>query len=1067
MNREEVLKLATEYFKGNELQANVWVDKYCLSDIPGNYLESTPEDMFHRIAKEFARIESNYSNTLSETEIYELLKDFKYVIPGGSMLYGIGNDYSVTSLGNCFTSETKIVTLGGILPIGSLVNKEPTLFSKNGKWIKSVIKSFGKQKIVELVLKRKGDRKVIRTTEDHIWFAKKNKDSKYKEYKTSELDTGYSLQYNFSKNYKSYVPSPFGVAHGFYTGDGSKYGNDRTTKRIKLCKYDSELLPYFTPYNYSVVEDGINVSGVPNYFKELPSLDENVGYLYGWLAGYFAADGCIDENGSMIISSVNLDNLNHVKHVCSVLGIGTYKISKQDRVSNLTGRDSTIYNIRLIPSLFTSGFFIKEKHRERFDDSLKLYNWIVEFVTFTEEKEEVYCAMVPETNTFTLEDNIYTHNCFVIGDTTDSYGSICKIDEEQVQLMKRRGGVGHDISHLRPAGAPINNAAVTSTGAVSFMNRYSDSTREVAQGGRRGALMLTMSVEHPDIEAFIEAKADVNKLTGCNISVKVTDDFMNKVKSEDSDACRIWDKLIHQAWATAEPGVLFWDTIVRNSPADKYEGFQSISTNPCGEIPLCPYDTCRLMSVNLFSFVNEAFTPKAWFDFDLFNTVVGKAQRLMDDAIDLENEKIGAILEKISLSNEPLDTWSREYTLWEKIQEKLLTGRRTGLSAIGLGDCLAALNVKYGSDESLKTAEEIYKTFHNAAYRSSEVMAEERGVFPAWTRTVEPEDKRRRNIALLTIPPSGSLAILAGITSGIEPVFKLDYTRRRKVDKSDNVAFVDKQGDKWEEYTVYHPKYEEYGKPESYIGCTSHDLNPFIRVEMQATVQKYIDHSISSTINLPKETTEEEIWDVYMLAWETGCKGVTIYREGCREGVLIDKKVTKFEQHDAPKRTKELVCNAHKVSIKGEQYSVVVGLYDNKPYEVFAIPYISLLKSDKQYLIVKDKSGVYYVTNSLLGLRADSFRVPLTEELNDEQKAITRLVSTALRHGTAIKFIVEQLNKIQGDLTSFNKAIARVLKTYIEDGTIIKGIKCDVCGSSMVMENGCVICKACGQSKCS
>lgn len=758
MNRSTVLASALEYFNRNELQANIWVDKYCLRDKQGNYLEATPIDMFHRIANEFARIEAKYKNPMSAEEIFNLLLDFKYVIPGGSMLFGIGNDHFNTSLGNCF----------------------------------------------------------------------------------------------------------------------------------------------------------------------------------------------------------------------------------------------------------------------------------------------------------------------VIGDSTDSYGSILKIDEEQAQLMKRRGGVGHDLSHLRPAGSRVNNAAITSTGAVSFMGRYSNTTREVAQGGRRGALMLTMDINHPDAAEFVTAKADTTKLTGCNISVKIDDDFMRSVKANDDEAvAKLWKQIVHQAWATAEPGVLFWDTIVRNSPADRYIEFTSTSTNPCGEIPLCPYDTCRLMSINLFSFVNNPFTPQAKFDEVKFVDVVSRAQRLMDDCIDLEAEKIDKILEAIQTQGEDPDTCFREVSLWIKIKDKLIKGRRTGLSVIGLADTLAALGLKYGSDDSIKQLRYIFTLFEINSQGSSRVLAEERGAFPIWDKEIDPE--KRRNIAIRTIPPSGTLSILAGVTSGIEPVYKLEYTRRRKVEKSDNVAYVDKQGDKWEEYTVYHPLYEKYGKPESYLGATAYDISPKDRVRLQAEVQKFIDHSISSTINLPKDITEEAVSEIYMLAWELGCKGVTVYREGCRDGVLIDKKTEvkeKFTQHDAPKRPAELKCRAHKVTLKGASYSVIVGLYEERPYEVFAVPYYHLLGNDKVYTVVKEGTGSYYITNSKLGLRADSFRIPLIEDLNDEQRAITRLVSTSLRHGADIKFIVEQLNKTEGDLTSFNKAIARVLKLYVADGESLKGSKCETCGDDLVMENGCEVCKSCGFSKC-
>ena len=995
MNRTEVLASASEYFKGNGLQASVWVDKYCLQDRDGNYLEATPEDMFRRLAKEYARTEAKYKNPLTEETIYELLKDFKYVIPAGSILYGLGNKYSHTSLGNCF----------------------------------------------------------------------------------------------------------------------------------------------------------------------------------------------------------------------------------------------------------------------------------------------------------------------VIGDTTDSYGSICKIDEEQVQLMKRRGGVGHDLSHLRPSGAYVDNAAQSSTGVVSFMGRYSNTTREVAQGGRRGALMLTMNVDHQDIEAFIESKNDTTKLTGCNISVKITDDFMRSVESGAEGATRVWSKLVHQAWATGEPGVLFWDTITRNSPADKYKVFESVSTNPCfhpdtvidtvegrkriseitkptkvysmdengklcirqasasfvskknadvikitlrngsflvvtpdhkvythnrgwveagrltrgdrvvhlsrsrrgkrysgvklttqeprdyimehrlvyqgvngnvdethdihhkdgntfnnsinnlellahgehsrytainnnpqthqvrdglgkfisplkkylpkieelpeqlktnlknqgysciysiekygksdvydiqvegtncllannivahncGEIPLCPYDTCRLMSINLFSFVDKPFTEDATFNHAKFAKVVEQAQRLMDDTVDLEDEKITAIIKKVESGPGDLATKLVELNLWKKIQSKLLTGRRTGLSCIGLADCLAALNIKYGSDNALDRADGIFSTFKHWAYISSETMAKERGAFPIWD---ESKDKvPRRNIALLTIPPSGSLAILAGITSGIEPVYKLEYTRRRKVDSSDNVAFVDKQGDKWEEYTVYHPKYEEYGKPKSYESSTAYDVNPFQRVELQATIQKHVDHSIASTINLPSTATEAEIWDIYMLAWKSGCKGITIYRDGCRDGVLIDKKTERFEAHNAPKRPRQLACEVSYASVKGEKFCVLTGFFDGKPYELFAFNANKdnfLLNSTYKYMIAKVESGKYQLTsedgNHSYGI--------ITEKLTEDQAAITRLISTSLRHGADIKFIVEQLNKTDGDLTSFNKAMARVLKKYIPEGTELKGMKCETCGNGLVMEDGCVVCKSCGASRC-
>lgn len=782
MSREEVFKTALAYFNDDEMCANIWVDKYCLCDEKGEYLESTPDDMFHRLAKEFARIENKYNNSLKEEEIYELFKDFKYVIPGGSILYGCGNKHSHTSLGNCF----------------------------------------------------------------------------------------------------------------------------------------------------------------------------------------------------------------------------------------------------------------------------------------------------------------------VIGDSTDSYGSILKIDEEQAQLMKRRGGVGHDLSHLRPKGSRVNNAAGTSTGAVSFMSRYSNTTREVAQDGRRGALMLTMLVDHPDIIEFIESKSDLTKLTGCNISVKVSDIFMNNVKAGDTCVTEVWSKLIHQAHATAEPGVLFWDTILKNDPCSKYsKDWEPVSTNPCGEIPLCPYDTCRLMSVNLFSFVDKPFTKNTSFNFSKFHDIVYKAQRLMDDVIDLEEEKIDAILDKINKSDEDIDTKARELLLWYKIKRKLIEGRRTGLSFIGLADAIAALGMDYGSEPSIDFVDKVGLTFKNAAYTSSIAMADERGPFQIWNEKIDPI--ARRNISLLTIPPSGTISMMAGVTSGIEPVYKLEYTRRRKVDKSDNVVFVDKQGDKWEEYNIYHPRIWDYVRAVStkimtekhgevamvditelddivkkspYYGCTAFDIDPIDRIKMQATIQKHIDHSISSTINLPSTATIEDISKIYQAAYEYGCKGITVYRDGCRDGILIDKKseVIEFKQHDAPKRLKTLEADIRTLKVKGVEHCVIVGLYEGKPYEVFArdnsFVWDILKPEDGRYFISKEKSGQYSLHNN------ETNYGNITELISDDQAAITRLVSTALRHGTDIKFIVGQLNKTKGDLTSFSKAIARVLKKYIPDGTVIKSAVCEVCGNGMVMENGCTICKSCGNSKC-
>jgi ribonucleoside-diphosphate reductase alpha chain len=720
-------------------------------------------------------------------------------------------------------------------------------------------------------------------------------------------------------------------------------------------------------------------------------------------------------------------------------------------------------------------------------------------------------------------------------------------------------GVGFDLSHIRPNNASVTNSAGTSTGAISFMHRFSHTAREVGQDGRRGALMLSININHPDIEEFITSKSDLTKITGANISVKVDDKFMKAVENDENyilyfrkeecfssnpskaisiKAKTLWNKLIHQATKTAEPGILYWDTIERESiPSCYREEWKETSTNPCGEIPLCPYDSCRLMSVNLYSFVEKPFTDKAYFNYDKFKEVVYKAQRLMDDIVDLEEEKINLILNKIENDPEPEEIKIREKDLWIKIKNKLISGRRTGLSAIGLADCFAAMHIQYGSDISIDLAEEIYKQFAIAAYKSSIDMAEERGAFPIWDWSKEGDNPfieriilefndhqegayssldlkyrthGRRNIALLTIPPSGTISLLANLSSGIEPAYQLYYKRRRKInpeDKGKKVDFVDQNGDSWEEYTILHPKFKEwldsylstktedqirrvnvgvydvnklkpviteidytyYASISPYRNSTSYEIDPLQRVKLQAIIQKWIDHSISSTINLKKGTTEEEVSNLYFQAWKLGCKGLTIYVDESRTGVLVshDTNTTDFKQHNAPKRPKELVCNIHSTKVRGESFLVVVGLLDNKPYEVFVLRPNGINPSAKQHKIIKLNKGNYILTTIDWNNKDEGYNFGnIVETLSDEEKLITRLISTSLRHGSSIQFVVEQLNKSTGDITSFGKAIARVLKTYIPD-QVITGKECDECKSTdLRYESGCVICNNCGFSKC-
>lgn len=738
-------------------------------------------------------------------------------------------------------------------------------------------------------------------------------------------------------------------------------------------------------------------------------------------------------------------------------------------------------------------------------------------------------------------------NCFVIGSGTDSdsYGSIMKIDEEQVQLMKRRGGVGHDLSNIRPKGSAVKNSALTSTGLVPFMERYSNSTREVAQDGRRGALMLSVSINHPDSEDFVDAKMEQGKITGANISVRIDDEFMNAVvKNQDYvqkypihsknpkfkkeiKANDLWKKIIHNAWKSAEPGVLFWDTIIRESLPDCYAdlGYETVSTNPCGEIPLCPYDSCRLLAVNLFSYVENPFTKKAKFNFDLFKEHVGYAQRMMDDIIDLEIEKIDAILEKIEKDPESAEIKQTEKNLWIKIRKKTIEGRRTGVGITAEGDMLAALGIRYGSKEGNEFSTLVHKTLALAAYRSSVEMAKERGAFtiydakreaknPFVLRIKEADPKLykdlqkfgRRNIALLTIAPTGSTSLMSQTTSGIEPVFLPVYKRRRKVnpnDKDVRVDFVDEVGDSWEEYIVFHHRFKQwmeandldtdknYSQEEinkiieisPYYKATSNDVDWLSKVEMQGAIQKWVDHSISVTINIPNEASEELVNQLYIKAWEVGCKGVTVYRDGSRSGVLISSEDKKEEHHETPKsvfptkRPQVLEADVVRFQNNKDKWIAFVGLIDGRPYEIFTgladdEEGILLPRWVNNGLIIKsrDEDGKSRYDFQFKNLRGYKTTIEgLSHKFNPEFWNYAKLISGTLRHGMPLENVVELINRMELNLESINNwkaGVARALKRYIPDGTNAAG-KCSNCGSDQVMyQEGCLTCKNCGSSKC-
>ena len=739
-------------------------------------------------------------------------------------------------------------------------------------------------------------------------------------------------------------------------------------------------------------------------------------------------------------------------------------------------------------------------------------------------------------------------NCFVIGidGEADSYGAIIRIDEEQVQLMKRRGGVGHDLSHIRPKGTPVKNSALTSTGIVPFMERYSNSTREVAQDGRRGALMLSVSIKHPDAEAFIDAKMTEGKVTGANVSVKVDDDFMravtestpyiqqypiasdNPTHSKEINAGKLWDKIIHNAWKSAEPGVLFWDTIIRESIPDCYAdlGFRTVSTNPCGEIPLCPYDSCRLLALNLFSYVENPFTPEATFNFELLKEHVAKAQRIMDDIIDLELEKIEAIQAKIASDPEGDEVKSAEKHLWEKIYNKSSLGRRTGVGITAEGDMLAAMGLRYGTDEATDFSEEVHKTVAIGAYGSSVVLAKERGAFEIYDskreeknpfinrlREASPElyedmlKYGRRNIACLTIAPTGTVSIMTQTTSGIEPVFMPVYKRRRKVNPNDadvHIDFTDENGDSFEEYIVYHHKFVEWMKKNNidatkrysqvelenivsrspYAKATSNDIDWVAKVKMQGRIQKWVDHSISVTINLPNNVDEKLVNELYITAWKCGCKGCTVYRDGSRAGVLVstDSNSKKDEKNEEMKptitevRPRVLEADVVRFQNNKEKWVAFIGLLNGYPYEIFTGQQddedgIPLPKNVTHGVIIKhvDENGnkrYDFQFENKIGYKTTI--EGLSERFNPEFWNYAKLISGVLRYKMPIELVIKLVSSLQLDSQSINtwkNGVERALKRYIQDGTPT-GEKCPKCKNQLIFEEGCLHCPQCGYSKC-
>jgi len=1188
--RKEVENTTLDYFNGDSLATDVWINKYSLKDSDGNIYEKSPDDMHNRLADEFHRIERKYPNPVDREKILESIRGFKRIIPQGSPMAGIGNDFQVTSLSNCLRGDIKVLTRDGYKSINTLAGKEVEIMTKGGGWVKAPFFNYGPQKLHKLELsKGKSNKKTIYCTNDHDWFIFK-KPNKIIKKPLSELKIGDKLHLQFGKGRSSFSLSPFGVAHGITYGDGHSVKGENNCKNISLCAESRSLGKFFIntsiSSNENLCEGGSDFySGLPNFFRELPNIRENKSYLMGWLSGYFAADGCVDERGSGMLHSSKKEDILFIQDVCGVLGIGCSEIHTQTVISNLTNREHTMYHVYIHVNHLPDDFFLLEKHRKRIKYTNKgVSKWSVVDIIETDLIEDVFCAEVPETNSFVIEGNILSGNCFVIGNgkNSDSYGGIFKVDQEIAQLQKRRAGVGTDLSYIRPKGTPVKNSAITSTGVVPFMERHSNTTKEVAQDGRRGALLLSISIKHPDAENFIDAKLTDGKVTGANVSVKIDDEFMNSIKNKtpyiqryptnwddyDKDSIvqtkinefkdgklkegelvsvgkkryikiinseKLWKKIIYNAWKSAEPGLLFWDTLINESIPDSYAdlGFKTISTNPCGEIPLSESDSCRLIALNLFGYVVNPFQDDAYFNYDLFKKDVQLAQRLMDDLIDLEIEKIDGILEKIK--SDPEDEFLKLYeiNLWERIKKSAINGRRTGLGITGEGDMLASLNYRYGTDEANAFAENIHKILKLNAYKSSVELAKQRGPFPIYDvkredknpflKRIEKEDPRlysnmvkygRRNIALLTIPPTGSVSIMTQTSSGIEPVFMPVYMRRRKInpqEKGVRVDFVDDEGVHWTEYPIFHHGFElwlktkgyditivktmnkkqidEIIKKSPYYKATANDVDWLKKVEMQGMVQKHIDHSISVTVNLPNDITEETVSNVYQLGWEVGCKGMTVYRDGSRSGVLVSNKEKKenenlktFKENNAPKRPKRLKADIHRFQNNLEKWVAVVGKLEDRPYEIFTGVNVNGLTDLPNNLtecevvknIIEDENGNRRKRYDIEYYNADGERVllpGLSHAFNPEYYNYAKLTSGILRHGMPLIYVYELINSLNlrdDNLNTWKNGVARVLKRYIKDGEKTKGF-CPQCGGEdFEFKEGCISCSnpECLWTKC-
>lgn len=1226
-NKEDVKKATLEYFKGDMLATDVWMKKYCLKDNSDNLYEMTPDDTHRRLAKELYKAESKFQNSLSEEEIYENLKDYKYIVLQGSPTSALGNPFQVQSSGNCFVQGTKVYTLDGVkniedVEIGDVVNTQtgqlkPVVQLHKNELGNRVLYNLDVYKTPRIVVTdnhkflsisseqlkwgldlqentveylRIGDYIAIPNQtdfedikhidiNDYIESMFEYENIEYaKEIFESTLKLNRKINYKHKTVYNKInreinrywnIDSDFMYFIGLWYGDGCVFseksgkgmrdrignGHRRGVRGITFTfgSHETNIANFVIEYGSKLF--GINAD--VNTFKDQNVIQiifhsSLVGIVFEKLFGRYShgkrlnklffklnseliaafSQGLVDSDGTVTKAGdvrVVLSNKPLIREIYSLLrnrgiivGYSEHAAGNSARISfakdSVYGKNSkkTYIDDRI------SAMQLRESNTH-YVLNYKGYTLVkITDKTISDLKPEyVYTLGVEDVHSYTVE-GLITMNCYVVRNPHDSYPGILYTDEQLANLMKRRGGVGVDLSSLRSHGTFVNNAARTSEGVGLFMHRFSNTTREVGQSGRRGALMETLNVKHPDILDFIVAKDDKTKVTGANISVQITDEFMNAVindtdfvlqfpiKSDNPIETKtvrakdIWDKLIEMAHKNAEPGVMFIDTMNNNSTSHLYgkidDRFYNITTNPCSEIVM-GVDSCRLAAINLFSFVKNPFeSGVAEFDFDLFTEKTIIAQRLLDDINEIELGLIDKIIAKVKSDPEPEHIKSREISMWEDFRATCEIGRRTGLGILGLGDAIAAIGLRYGSDESIEFTEKIYKTLEVNAYKSSIIMAKERGSFKIWDKNIDfempyfvkvynefdEETKEmylkygRRNIATTTTAPTGSISLMTKTTSGIEPLFLPFYDRRRKLLPNENIEpdFVDVVGDKWVHYTVYHDKYKmwmeisgetDYEKS-PYYKSTSNDVDWIKSVKLQSAAQAWLSHSVSKTINLPEGTEKSVVDECFKEAWRTGCKGITVYVDGSRDGVLITNKEPK-EVKVKNVRPEELPCDIHHVTANGQRYYVLVGLLNGKPYELFAFSkkHIQIPQIRKDGRLIKVSSGVYNLiyNGTTIENIAEHFESP-------EEDGFTRMVSRMLRHNISVSDICQDLDKSYSNISSFYKAISRTLKkNYMTDSEILEmdkkisgTIECPECGGSMAVTDGCVRCLDCGYSKC-